>query len=55
MPGLTRPRRCHVVCTEVPPNVVGGLGRYAERMFPALRACGVPIEVYGATGGQTPL
>lgn len=50
MPGLTRPRRCHVVCTEVPPNVVGGLGRYAERMFPALRACGVPIEVYGATG-----
>jgi glycogen(starch) synthase len=46
---LTRPRRCHVVCTEVPPNVVGGLGRYAERMFPALRASGVPIEVYGMT------
>ncbi|TXK34711.1 glycosyltransferase family 4 protein [Nonomuraea sp. C10] len=50
MPGLTRPRRCHVVCTEVPPNVVGGLGRYAERMLPALRAAGVPIEVYGAVG-----
>ncbi|MET8007977.1 glycosyltransferase family 4 protein [Nonomuraea glycinis] len=50
MPGLTRPRRCHVVCTEVPPHVVGGLGRYAERILPALRDSGVPIEVYGVTG-----
>ncbi|MEV4167799.1 glycosyltransferase family 4 protein [Nonomuraea sp. NPDC049709] len=54
MPGLTRPRRCHVVCTEVPPNVVGGLGRYAERMLPALRDSGVPIEVYGAIGRHLP-
>jgi glycogen(starch) synthase len=50
VPRLTRPRRCHVVCTEVPPHVVGGLGRYAERILPALRDSGVPIEVYGVTG-----
>ncbi|MCC5579027.1 glycosyltransferase family 4 protein [Microtetraspora sp. AC03309] len=51
MPGLTaRPGRCYVVCTEVPPDVVGGLGRYAERMMPALRDLGVPVEVFGAVG-----
>jgi len=51
VPGLTaRPRRCYVVCTEVPPGVVGGLGRYAERMIPALRDVGVPVEVFGAVG-----
>ncbi|MCK2215001.1 glycosyltransferase family 4 protein [Actinomadura sp. ATCC 31491] len=44
------PRRCYVVCTEVPPNVVGGLGRYAERMIPALAGSGVPVEVFGAAG-----
>ncbi|MFG1948126.1 glycosyltransferase family 4 protein [Nonomuraea sp. NPDC048826] len=54
MPGLARPRRCHVVCTEIPPGVVGGLGRYAERLFPALRDRDVPIEVFGAVGRDAP-
>ena len=54
MPGLTRPRRCYVVCTEVPPNVVGGLGRYAERLLAALRDTGVPVEVFGAVGRRLP-
>src|SRR5690606_23563382 len=54
VPGLTRPRRCYVVCTEVPPNVVGGLGRYAERLLAALRDTGVPVEVFGAVGRRLP-
>ncbi|MBO3747532.1 glycosyltransferase family 4 protein [Streptosporangiaceae bacterium NEAU-GS5] len=44
------PGRVSVVCAEVPPEVVGGLGRYAERMMPALRA---PVTVYGTTAGRT--
>ncbi|WP_182881216.1 glycosyltransferase family 4 protein [Microbispora sp. H10949] len=42
------PARVYVVCSEVPPGVVGGLGRYAERIMAALRDLGVPIEVFGA-------
>ncbi|MEU8198359.1 glycosyltransferase family 4 protein [Microbispora amethystogenes] len=42
------PARVYIVCSEVPPGVVGGLGRYAERIMAALRDHGVPIEVFGA-------
>lgn len=42
-----RLRRVYVVCAEVPPDVVGGLGRYAERMTAALRDLGTPVEVFG--------
>jgi glycogen(starch) synthase len=50
-----RPRRVYVVCSEVPPDIVGGLGRYAERMMDALRDGGVPVEVYGtARRGRPP-
>ncbi|MBG0832966.1 glycosyltransferase family 4 protein [Planomonospora sp. ID67723] len=48
-------RRVHVVCSEIPPDVVGGLGRYAERMMDALRRSGVPVTVYGtARRGRSP-
>ncbi|MEW9552805.1 glycosyltransferase family 4 protein [Nonomuraea sp. NPDC050783] len=51
-----RPGRVHVVCAEVPPDVVGGLGRYAERMMAALRGRGTPVEVLGAVrrGSRAP-
>ncbi|MDH2425629.1 glycosyltransferase family 4 protein [Sphaerisporangium sp. TRM90804] len=44
-----RPRPVYVVCAEAPPDVVGGLGRYAERMMAAMRQLGTPVEVFGAT------
>ncbi|WP_433496521.1 glycosyltransferase family 4 protein [Sphaerimonospora sp. CA-214678] len=44
------PDRVYAVCSEVPPEVVGGLGRYAERMMPVLGECGVPIVVFGTAG-----
>ncbi|MGC5009909.1 glycosyltransferase family 4 protein [Streptosporangium sp. DT93] len=44
-----RPRPVYVVCAETPPDVVGGLGRYAERMMAAMRHLGTPVEVFGAT------
>ncbi|MFC6084211.1 glycosyltransferase family 4 protein [Sphaerisporangium aureirubrum] len=44
-----RPRPVYVVCAEAPPDVVGGLGRYAERMMAAMRHLGTPVEVFGAT------
>ncbi|MGW5263790.1 glycosyltransferase family 4 protein [Microbispora sp. NPDC004025] len=43
-PGL----RVYAVCSEVPPDVVGGLGRYAERIMDALRDRGTPVVVFGA-------
>ncbi|GAA1709853.1 glycosyltransferase family 4 protein [Nonomuraea bangladeshensis] len=43
-----RPGRVHVVCAEVPPDIVGGLGRYAERLIAALRGRGTPVVVHGA-------
>ncbi|WP_432921086.1 glycosyltransferase family 4 protein [Microbispora sp. CA-135349] len=48
--------RVYTVCSEVPPDVVGGLGRYAERMTGALRDAGVPVVVFGAAprGGRAP-
>lgn len=46
---MRRPDRVYAVCTEVPPEVVGGLGRYAERMMPVLGAGGVPVVVFGTT------
>ncbi|GII78391.1 hypothetical protein Sru01_33730 [Sphaerisporangium rufum] len=45
-----RPGRVFMVCTELPPDVVGGLGRYAERMIAAMRAAGTPVLVLAATG-----
>ncbi|MEN3540486.1 glycosyltransferase family 4 protein [Microbispora sp. ZYX-F-249] len=47
---MDRPNRVYAVCSEVPPEVVGGLGRYAERMMDPLSRCGVPVEVFGAAG-----
>ncbi|MEU3167455.1 glycosyltransferase family 4 protein [Streptosporangium sp. NPDC006930] len=44
-----RLRPVYVVCAEVPPDVVGGLGRYAERMMAAMRHLGTSVEVFGAT------
>ncbi|MFI7625739.1 glycosyltransferase family 4 protein [Microbispora rosea] len=41
--------RVYAVCSEVPPDVVGGLGRYAERIMDALRDAGAPVVVFGAT------
>lgn len=50
-PGLRgAPPRVYLVCSELPPDVVGGLGRYAERMIDALATCGTPIEVFGLAG-----
>ncbi len=48
--------RVYAVCSEVPPDVVGGLGRYAERIMDALRDSGVPVVVFGATArrGRAP-
>lgn len=40
-----------VVCPEVPPHVVGGLGRYAERMIRALAEAGAPVTVLAAGAG----
>ncbi|GGS56370.1 hypothetical protein GCM10010156_13680 [Planobispora rosea] len=55
IPGPGLPGRVHVVCSEIPPDVVGGLGRYAERMMDALRGGGVPVTVYGtARRGRSP-
>ncbi|GAA3002414.1 glycosyltransferase family 4 protein [Streptosporangium longisporum] len=48
-----RPRPVYVVCAETPPDVVGGLGRYAERMMAAMRHLGTPVEVFGATTRDT--
>ncbi|MBG0818870.1 glycosyltransferase family 4 protein [Planomonospora sp. ID82291] len=48
-----RPHRVHVVCSEIPPDVVGGLGRYAERVTAALEHSGVPVEVYGTAGPRS--
>ncbi|GIH96952.1 glycosyltransferase family 4 protein [Planobispora siamensis] len=54
-PGSVPLRRVHVVCSEIPPDVVGGLGRYAERMMGALRRGGTPVTVYGtARRGRSP-
>jgi glycosyltransferase involved in cell wall biosynthesis len=47
-----RLRRVYAVCSEVPPEVVGGLGRYAERMMAALRQLDTPVEVFGTTGAS---
>ncbi|GAA1514435.1 hypothetical protein GCM10009677_54580 [Sphaerisporangium rubeum] len=47
------PRPVYVVCAETPPDVVGGLGRYAERMMAAMRHLGTPVEVFGATTRRT--
>ncbi|WP_055479976.1 glycosyltransferase family 4 protein [Sphaerimonospora mesophila] len=44
------PDRVYAVCSEVPPEVVGGLGRYAERMMPVLGEGGVPVVVFGTAG-----
>jgi glycogen(starch) synthase len=44
-----RPQRVYVVCTEVPPDLVGGLGRYAERLMTALAHLGTPVEVFGVS------
>ncbi|GIH65011.1 glycosyltransferase family 4 protein [Microbispora siamensis] len=51
-PGL----RVYAVCSEVPPDVVGGLGRYAERITDALGDAGVPVVLFGATArrGRAP-
>ncbi|MEU8175544.1 glycosyltransferase family 4 protein [Microbispora hainanensis] len=48
--------RVYAVCSEVPPDVVGGLGRYAERIMDALRDAGAPVVVFGATArrGRAP-
>jgi glycogen(starch) synthase len=46
-------RRCHVVCTELPPDVTGGLGRYAERLLPELGGSGVQVEVFGEAGQRS--
>ena len=43
--------RVHMVCAEVPPDVVGGLGRYAERLLGRLATAGVPVEVLGLGAG----
>lgn len=45
--------RVYAVCSEVPPDVVGGLGRYAERMTGALRDAGAPVVVFGATARRS--
>ena len=64
MPGLTpgltpgppsppvagRPGRVYAVCAEVPPEIIGGLGRYAERMMVALADLGTTVDVFGGTG-----
>ncbi|GAA1771689.1 Glycogen synthase [Nonomuraea coxensis DSM 45129] len=47
---MDRPSRIYAVCSEVPPEIVGGLGRYAERMTAPLGESGIPIEVLGAAG-----
>jgi glycogen(starch) synthase len=47
------PHRVHVVCSELPPDVVGGLGRYAERLTAALGHSGVPVEVFGTAGPRS--
>lgn len=39
--------RIHWVSVELPPYVVGGLGRYVERMAAALAATGTRVEMYG--------
>lgn len=41
------PRKVHMLCPEVPPHVVGGLGRYAERIMGRLATAGVPVDVLG--------
>jgi glycogen synthase len=43
--------RVHVVCAEVPPHVVGGLGRYAERTLGRL-AAEVPVTVHAQDGAR---
>lgn len=43
--------RVSMVCPEVPPQVVGGLGRYAERMIGQLAGAGVPVDVIGLGAG----
>lgn len=46
--GTTGPAGVVLVCAEVPPYVVGGLGRYAERMIVELAGGDVPVTVLGA-------
>lgn len=41
------PGKVHMLCPEVPPHVVGGLGRYAERLMGRLATAGVPVDVLG--------
>ena len=51
---MTAPPRLHVVCSEVPPRVVGGLGRYIERMMAAWADLGTTVDVYGLATGPAP-
>ncbi len=37
----------HWVSSELPPHVIGGLGRYVERMTGALATAGARVEMYG--------
>ncbi|WP_328854177.1 glycosyltransferase family 4 protein [Microbispora hainanensis] len=46
--------RVYAVCSEVPPDVVGGLGRYAERIMDALRDAAAPVVVFGAMARRGP-
>lgn len=50
-----RPRpRVYVVATELPPDVVGGLGRYLQRMLEVLRAGDCPIVVFAPAAAGLP-
>jgi glycogen synthase len=45
-------RRVLAVCVEAPPDVVGGLGRYTERMVREWRAGDVAVDLFATTGGR---
>lgn len=47
--------RVLMVCWEYPPHMVGGMGKHAAELAPALAACGIDLHVVTPLLGEAPL